>query len=160
MQDVVQSRSRRDLVAGVIFIAIAAGFAWEGSHYELGRALRMGPGFMPLLLAALLAVLGGSVIAAGLRQEGEETIGGVPWKAILLVLISLAIFGYGAPRLGLVPIAFLCSFVIALASANNGVVSALAIGVLLAALSWLVIKIGLAVSLPTVGPVFGPLFVP
>ncbi|KAB0679730.1 tripartite tricarboxylate transporter TctB family protein [Aureimonas leprariae] len=157
MSTVTQTNRNRDLIAGAIFIAIALAFGWAATGYPLGRALRMGPGFIPLVLAVLLVILGGTVIAAGFRLEGRTEVGGVPWKGILLTLVALGIFGYAGPTLGLVPVVFLCGAIVALASTQNGIASALAIALLLSVLSWLVFKVGLAVSLPTIGPVFGPL---
>jgi hypothetical protein len=157
MSTVTQVNRNRDLAAGAIFILIALAFGWAASGYPLGRALRMGPGFIPLVLAVLLVILGILVIAAGLKAEGRAEIGGVPWKGILLVLIALGIFGYAGTALGLVPVVFLCGAIVALASSQNGIPAALGIALLLAVLSWLVFKVGLAVSLPTIGPLFGPL---
>lgn len=160
MSTIVQSNRTRDVVAGAIFVAIAAGFGWEATNYELGRALRMGPGFIPIVLCILLAALGALVALGGAKQDGTTEVGGVPWKGILLVLVALLLFGYAGQPLGLVPVVFLAGTIVALASARNGVVAALAIASSLAALSWLVFKVGLAVSLPTIGPVFGPVSVP
>lgn len=157
MSTVVQTNRNRDLAAGIIFAAIALAFGWAALAYPLGRALRMGPGFIPLLLAVLLFALGAITVVTGLRQEGHTEVGGVPWKGILLVLIALALFGYGGTVLGLVPVVFLCTIIVSLASSQNGIVASLGIGVLLAVLSWLVFKVGLAVSLPVIGPAFGPL---
>ncbi|WP_102961230.1 tripartite tricarboxylate transporter TctB family protein [Mangrovicella endophytica] len=157
MSTVVQTHRSRDVLAGLIFLAIAIAFGWEATNYELGRALRMGAGFIPLTLSALLGILGAIVVAAGLRREGETEVGPVPWRGILLVSIALILFGAYGRSLGLVPVVFLCSAVTALASARNTVLSALAIAAALSALCWLVFKLGLGVSLPTVGPLFGPL---
>ncbi len=151
---VVQTNRTRDVVAGAIFIVVALAFGWGATGYDLGRALRMGPGFIPLTLAAILAILGVLVIVSGLRKEGQSEIGGVPWKSIGLVLVALALFGATGPTLGLVPVVFLCSVVVAIASTQNSILSALAIAALLTLLSWLVFRVGLSVSLPTFGPVF------
>lgn len=154
MRAAVRTRVQRDVVAGAIFIAVALGFGWEATNYPLGRALKMGPGFIPLTLAVVMAVLGILVAAAGLKKNEAAEPEPVPWKAILLVLAALGAFGFGGPRLGLVPTTFLCSFVIALASTRNGARAALAIAACLSAVAWAVFKLGLGVSLPTFGPVF------
>ncbi|WP_152047458.1 tripartite tricarboxylate transporter TctB family protein [Aureimonas psammosilenae] len=154
MSTVVQTARNRDILAGAIFVVIALLFAWEGSNYPLGRALRMGPGFIPLLLAGTLTVLGICVLVSGLKKQERAEIGAVPWKGIAFVLAALVLFGEGGALLGLVPTVFLCVAIVALASSQNSVRDALGIAALITLLSWLVFKVGLSVSLPTFGPLF------
>ncbi len=144
--------SRRDLLAGLVFIAIAAGFGWEASHYEMGRAIRMGPGFIPMTLAILLAVFGAMIIGAGLKKDERVEKTPIPWKGIVLILLALVIFGEFGSLLGLVPVVFLGTAIVALASARNPVRSALTIAACMSALCWLVFKVGLGITLPTFGP--------
>ncbi|WP_279482048.1 tripartite tricarboxylate transporter TctB family protein [Aureimonas sp. SK2] len=146
------AKSRRDLLAGLIFIAIAAGFAFEASNYEMGRAIRMGPGFIPMTLAILLALFGVMIIVAGLKKDERVEKTPIPWKGILLILAALVIFGEFGTLLGLVPVVFIGTAVVALASAKNPVGSALVIAACMSALCWLVFKVGLGITLPTFGP--------
>ncbi|WP_158873926.1 tripartite tricarboxylate transporter TctB family protein [Antarcticirhabdus aurantiaca] len=152
-----QSRSRRDVLAGLIFLVIAIAFAWEATHYDMGRTIRMGPGFIPLTLAVLLGVFGAAVAVTGFRNKHDTAEAGpVSWRGIVLVCVSLVIFGAYGRQLGIVPVVFLCVFIVALASVKNTILSALAIAAALSALCWLVFKLGLGMSLPTIGPAFGP----
>lgn len=150
-------RSYRDITAGLIFLALAIAFGWESTNYEMGRAVRMGPGFIPLALALMLGVLGLAVMLTGLNKYGEGEAGPVPWRGIALVGVALILFGAFGRELGLVPVVFLCTFVTALASVRNTLVSALGMSAALAAVCWVVFKLGLGISLATIGPVFGPL---
>nr|CAD6596450.1 tripartite tricarboxylate transporter TctB family protein [Rhizobium sp. Khangiran2] len=150
--DTSEKRIRHDLFAGGIFIAIAALFAVQGLQYEFGSLLQMGPGFFPVVLAGVLAALGISVAISGLRNSAETVEGPVAWRAILLICLSLAIFAWGARLLGLVPVVVLCTFLSAMASRRNTVISAGIMSVVLAALCYLIFKVGLAVTLPTFGP--------
>lgn len=154
MQEAITKRSRRDIVAGVIFILIAAGFAAEALNYPLGTPLRMGPGFMPLVLAGLLGVLGIITLVAGLGDKDMIEVSPVPWVAIGLVLATLAIFGFFARVLGLVPVVFVCTALTAFASRNNSIVAALVIAVCMSVLCYLIFKVGLGITLPTFGTLF------
>ncbi|WP_062229338.1 tripartite tricarboxylate transporter TctB family protein [Aureimonas frigidaquae] len=154
MTNTVTSRSRRDITAGLIFIVIAAGFAVEAMNYQLGTALRMGPGFMPLMLAGGLAGFGLLIAIQGFRRHDDTVSEPVAWRGILLICLALAVFGYAARSLGLVPIVALCTFLSALASRNNSIVSALIMAAAMSALCYLIFKIGLGITLPTFGPVF------
>ena len=57
-----------DLVAGGIFVALGLAFAIGARSYELGTAFRMGPGYVPLVLGGLLALLGLAVIGNGVLR--------------------------------------------------------------------------------------------
>ncbi|WP_430256870.1 tripartite tricarboxylate transporter TctB family protein [Neorhizobium sp. DAR64872/K0K18] len=150
-----QQGSRRDVVAGGIFIAIAALFAIQGSRYEFGTATQMGPGFFPVVLAVLLAIFGAFTMIAGFRKVPEAHDDPVSWRALVLVCLALAIFGAGARPLGLVPVVVICTFMSAMASRKNTVFSAGVMALVMAVLCFVIFKIGLAVTLPTFGPVFG-----
>ncbi|WP_019998677.1 tripartite tricarboxylate transporter TctB family protein [Aureimonas ureilytica] len=146
-----QSRLTRDVVAGSIFLVIAAGFAWEASNYDMGRAIRMGPGFIPMTLAILLAIFGLTIAVSGLKKDERVEKTPIPWKGIVLILAALVIFGEFGTLLGLVPVVFIGTAVVALASARNSIGSALLIAACMAALCWLVFKVGLGITLPTFG---------
>ncbi|MCM2435936.1 tripartite tricarboxylate transporter TctB family protein [Agrobacterium rosae] len=148
-------KSRRDVFAGAIFIAIAAIFLIQGMKYDFGTAIQMGPGFFPIVLAAILAIFGVLTVIGGIRKEPEETDGTIAWRAIFLVCLALAIFGAGARSLGLLPVVFICTFMTAFASRKNSLLSSAIMAVVMAVLCYVIFKIGLAISLPAFGPVFG-----
>lgn len=148
------TKSWRDVAAGSIFLVIGAAFAVGAMNYQLGTPLRMGPGFMPLLLAVLLVALGLVVIVTGMNKTQAAQSDPVAWRGIGLVVASLAVFGLFARPLGLMPIVFLCTFLTALASRSNTVLSASAIALAMSALCYLIFKTGLGIALPTFGPLF------
>ncbi|KTR03240.1 hypothetical protein NS365_18840 [Aureimonas ureilytica] len=147
-------RSRRDFFAALIFVTVALAFGLESLNYPLGSALRMGPGFIPLVLAVVLALLGVIIGFTGLRKHERIQPSPIPWKGIALVVLALVIFGEFGALLGLVPVVFVGTAIVALASARNTILSSLAIAACMSALCWLVFKIGLGITLPTFGPLF------
>lgn len=146
--------SRADFVAGTIFVAVAAVFGWEATDYEMGQLVAMGPGFVPLSLSVMLAALGIALALFG-RNEGVDASSAVPWRGMALVCVSLVIFGAYVRDVGLLPTVFVCAFLTALASSQNSIVSAASIAWALSALCWLVFKVGLGISVPLIGSVFG-----
>ena len=50
---------RTDYYAGALVAVIGAGAAFVSSHYRVGTLTSMGPGFFPVALGVLLAVMGG-----------------------------------------------------------------------------------------------------
>jgi len=61
----------KDFWSGVMFCGFAAVATFAARGYSLGSAGKMGPGDFPLLLAGLLAVLGGALIARSVVLSGE-----------------------------------------------------------------------------------------
>lgn len=155
MENASVRHSRHNVIAGGIFIAIAALFVVQGSIYDFGTALQMGPGFFPIVLAVILSIFGLLILIDGLRKPPEIVDGAVPWRGIILICLALAVFGAGARALGLVPVVLVCTFMTALASRKNSLLSAAATSLVMAALCYLIFKVGLAVSLPTFGAAFG-----
>jgi hypothetical protein len=150
-------KSRRDVFAGLLFILIAAGFAAEGLNYPMGTLRSMGPGYMPVTLAIMLAALGAFIAIVGLvRPDPATAPSPVPWRAVVLLTVSLIFFGTFATRLGLVPCVFVCGTLSALGSEKNGPLAALTIGVALSAMCFVIFKEGLGLPIPTFGPLVAP----
>ena len=69
----------RDVLAGLIFIGFGLAFGNASAGYPIGTALRMGPGYFPLVLAGCLGLLGAAIVANGLFGKAEdEALGPVP----------------------------------------------------------------------------------
>ena len=143
----------RDIVSGLIFVGFGAAFGYAATGYPLGTALRMGPGYFPLVLAGTLVVLGIAVIAKGVTAAASDTgLGVVPWRGAILIVGALVFFGATVRGLGLVPAIFGTALLSALASRRNGAVAALVIAAALTGACVLVFHVGLGVSVPLLGP--------
>lgn len=97
-------KSHRDFWAGLMFMAFGAAFAWGAASHPLGSAARMGPGYFPLMLGVLLALLGAVITLQALTIETDdgEHVGAWDWRSIAIVLGSVCLFGFLLPRAGLV----------------------------------------------------------
>jgi len=94
-------RSPKDFWAGLIFVAIGAGFVLLAQQYRLGDMHRMGPGMFPTLVGALLAVLGAIIAGRAFVLDGEV----VPRfyaRPLAISLIAIVLFGVALQWLGLV----------------------------------------------------------
>ena len=96
-------RNQQDFWAGVMFTLIGGAFAVFSLSYEVGSAARMGPGYFPLLLGILLALLG---LIIGWRSfaasHPPSRLAPTGWREILLILGSVALFGATLSTLGMV----------------------------------------------------------
>jgi hypothetical protein len=61
---------RKDVLAGLMFIAVAALGLWLSRNYAIGTALRMGTGYVPRLLCWILLALGAIIFVQGLAVAG------------------------------------------------------------------------------------------
>lgn len=96
-------RNQRDFWSGIMFLVLGVLFVIFSQTYQLGTAARMGPGFFPTVLGALLAVLGAAVIMQSLaRRTAEAHLERVGWRELFLILSSVAVFALTLPVLGMV----------------------------------------------------------
>ena len=97
-------KSEKDFWSGLMFIVVGLGFAWGATNYSMGSSARPGPGYFPLGLGILLAILGAMVLFKALTIETEdgEPVGAIAWRPMLLILLSVTVFGLALPRLGMV----------------------------------------------------------
>ena len=141
----------KDVLAGGVFIALGGAFAAGSLAYDIGSPVRMGPGYVPLVLGVILAGLGVLVIAKGFIAGEGDPIGGVDWRAVVLITAALVFFGLTVRGLGVVGALFGASLLAALARSQTSVREALVIAVGLTALSVVIFIVALQLRLPLVG---------
>jgi putative tricarboxylic transport membrane protein len=94
-------RSPQNLLFGVFLVAAGALGLVAAWDLPMGRALRMGPGYMPKVLSGLLLAFGVGIAASSLAIDGSR-LGRWAWRPMLIVLGAVALFGFAIERLGLV----------------------------------------------------------
>lgn len=98
-------KSQKDFFSGLMFAIIGGGFAWGATNYSIGTGARMGPGYFPLMLGILLAILGVFTVLYSLVEHTEDgdKVGKFVWRPIVYVLGANVAFGIllaGLPSLG------------------------------------------------------------
>ena len=101
-------KSQKDFFSGVMFAAVGGAFAIGSTNYNVGDAARMGPGYFPLVLGILLAILGLTIVMKAMSVETEdgERVGRWAWRPLCMILLANCAFGVllgGLPSLGLPP---------------------------------------------------------
>ena len=96
-------KSQKDFCSGLMFIVIGIAFAWGAMSYKFGSSARPGPGFFPFGLGVLMAILGAMVLFKALVIEtvDGEPIGRWAFRPLLIVMASVALFGFTLPLLGM-----------------------------------------------------------
>jgi Tripartite tricarboxylate transporter TctB family len=92
----------KDFWGGVVLIATGIAAVLIARDYPLGTMVRMGPGYFPTLLGVLLVLFGMYLLVKGLRS-GERIEPGWSLRALIVLPLSLALFGFLMDRAGLVP---------------------------------------------------------
>ncbi|GAA4347307.1 tripartite tricarboxylate transporter TctB family protein [Variovorax defluvii] len=149
-------KSQKDFYSGLMFTIVGAAFAIGATNYSIGTGARMGPGYFPLMLGILLAVLGLGVILGSLtvRTSDGEPVGRIAWKPLGFVIGANLIFGVllgglpsiGLPAMGLIAAIYALVLVVSRAGSEFPVKSALILGTVLAVGSYLTFIIGLSLQ--------------
>jgi hypothetical protein len=92
----------KDFWGGLMLMAIGVAAIVVARDYPLGTALRMGPGYFPTGLGALLIVFGVWVFVSGLRNP-ERIEGGWSLRALVVLPLAFALFGLLIEHAGFVP---------------------------------------------------------
>lgn len=146
----VRIKSQRDFWSGLMFMAAGVAFAWAASGYAVGSAARMGPGYFPLMLGVLLAVLGAVITLQAMTIETEdgEPVAAWDWRSIVLVLGAVSLFGALLVPAGLIVALVVLVVVSSFASHEFGWRATLINAVVLVALCLVTFVWGLKLQFP------------
>jgi hypothetical protein len=92
----------KDFWAGSVLIATGTAAMLVARGYPVGTMVRMGAGYFPTVLGGLLVLFGMHLLVKGLRG-GERVEAGWSLRALIILPLSLALFGFLMDRAGLVP---------------------------------------------------------
>ena len=100
----MQIRSQRDFWSGLTFLVAGIVFAVGAANYSMGVSARPGPGYFPLLLSVIMAILGAIVLFKSLTIETEDgdPIGAFAWRPLLVIVGAIVVFGAALTPLGMV----------------------------------------------------------
>ena len=140
-------RSQSDFWCGLIFMAIGFAFVVVARDYRLGSAARMGPGYFPLWLGGLLALLGLTLVVPSFVKAGD----GFPrlhLRPMLALLVSIVVFALALPHLGFVVSLMLLVVIAGFADPELGPLRAVGVGALLTVFSVAIFHYLLGLPLP------------
>jgi hypothetical protein len=151
-------KSQKDFLAGLMFTIVGIGFAWGATNYTIGEGARMGPGYFPLMLGIVLAVLGLIVTFTALVVETEDgdKVGAIAWKPLCFIIGSNIVFGIclggipklGIPSLGLIVGIYALTFIASMAGDEHKSKEVLVLATVLAVVSYLAFIVLLNLQFP------------
>jgi hypothetical protein len=156
-------KSQKDFFSGLMFMCVGVAFAWGASTYTIGNGARMGPGYFPLMLGVLLAILGGAITFKSLVVEtmDGDKIGAFAWKPLFFIITANLVFGaclgglpsIGLPPMGLIVGIYLLTFIASHAGDEFNTKGVLVLATILAIMSYMAFIVLLKLQFP-VWPAF------
>ena len=141
-----------------MFLGVGTAFAWGASNYNVGTGARMGPGYFPLLLGILMAIIGVAIVFTSLvvETEGGEKIGKWAWKPLFFIIASNVAFGvllagvprFNIPAMGLIVAIYALVFIASMAESGWKFKTTLILATVLAIGSYLAFVKALALQFP------------
>ena len=147
---------RKNVLAGLMFIVIAAIGLWASRNYPVGTALRMSTGYVPRLLCWLLMGLGAVVLVQGLLEAPAPEPRSEPspqddmiaqLRPVVLVTIGLIAFALALEPLGLVLAILVLVVIASFAARDLRFWETLAAAAGLSVLTWAIFILGLGLPI-------------
>jgi hypothetical protein len=85
-------KSQEDFWAGLMFIGFGVAAMIISRDYPMGSAMRMGPGYFPTYLGAIMAVMGAIIAARSTRIQGEG-ITRFAWRPLIMLCVAFVVYG-------------------------------------------------------------------
>ena len=156
-------KSQKDFFAGLMFAVTGGAFAIGATSYTVGEGARMGPGYFPMMLGIVLALIGAFVIFESLvvQTDDGEPIGPWAWKPLAYILGANLAFGLllggvraiGVPSMGMILAIYALVLIASRAGEGFKLRDVLLLATILAAGSYLAFILLLKLQIP-VWPTF------
>ena len=156
-------KSQKDFFSGLMFMGVGVAFAWGATTYSIGTGARMGPGYFPLLLGVLMAILGAVITfnALVIERDGGDKIGKWAYKPLVFIIGANLIFGVclgglpaiKLPAMGMIVGIYALTFVASMAEAGWKVKATFLLATTLAVISYVAFVVVLKLQFP-VWPAF------
>ena len=136
----------KDFLSGVMFIAFGLTALWFGRNLAIGTSVRMGPGYVPHMLAYIMMVLG-LIIAVFALYKGGEIAEAPKWRPITLVTVGIIVFALLFERLGMFPSLVALVLIASLGGDEFKLTEVIGNIIVLTILCVLVFKVGLSMNI-------------
>jgi hypothetical protein len=145
----LELQGNKDFWAGMMFAGTGAGAMFMARHYPFGTALRMGPGYFPIVLSGILILFGIYILLRGLRKN-EKIQGNWSLRALIVLPLSIVVFGILMDLAGFIPALAALVFISAASGREFRFVEVLLLTLFLGALSVAMFIWGLGLPYPLI----------
>lgn len=141
-------RVTKDLLAGAMFMVFGLGGAVIATGYGMGTAARMGPGYFPVALGMVIALLGAVMsVKALLNPDSSEPIEAGKLRPILFISLAILAFGLLIDGRGLIAAVVALVVIARFAGREGSALEVLAITALLTVIATAIFVWGLNIPL-------------
>jgi hypothetical protein len=154
----VKIKSQKDFYSGLLYTVVGAAFAYGATSYNIGTGARMGPGYFPLLLGSILAIIGGIILFKSLVVETPtgDRVGSWAWKPLSFIIAGNLLFGVllgglpsiKFPAMGLIVAIYGTTLVVSMAGDKFKLKEVLVLATVLSVLSYLAFIVLLKLQFP------------
>jgi hypothetical protein len=140
----------RDYYGGGLMFLLGVGAVYKGMSYKVGTLSRMGPGYFPVAVGVVLALMG-VLIALGARSNAAakpEEYKAPEWRGWICIVLSIIAFLVVGRYGGLLPATFAVVFISALGDRENNLKQALLLSLAMAGVAALVFWWALSMQFP------------
>ena len=151
-------KSQKDFFSGLMFMGVGVAFAWGATNYNVGTGARMGPGYFPLYLGVLMAILGAVITFKALVVEtmDGDKIGKWAWRPLFFIIFANLVFGvllaglpsFGIPAFGLIVGIYALVFIASMAEVGWKFKTTFVLATVLAAGSYAAFVLALKLQFP------------
>lgn len=139
--------NNKRFLAGIMFLVIGAVAIYIAQDYPMGTALRMGPGYFPIVLGGVMGLFGIYELVIGVLKP-DPVQGNWSIRALIVLPISAVIFGVLMEHGGFIPALIALVIVSALAGTEFKFVEVLVLAIGLTIGSWALFIWGLGLPYP------------
>jgi hypothetical protein len=136
-----------------MFIAFGLFTLWFGRNLAVGTTVRMGPGYVPQMLAYIMLGLG-LLIAVIALYVGGDTTEAPKWKPITMVTLGIVAFALLFETTGMFPALIALVLLASLGGDEFKIVEVLGNIVVLTILCVIVFKVGLGMNISVVNGIW------
>ena len=109
-------KDNKRFLSGIMFLIVGGVAIYMAQDYPMGSALRMGPGYFPIVLGSIIGLFGIWELVIGVLKP-DPVKGNWSIRALIILPLSCVIFGVMMEKVGFVPA--LIALIVASATAGR-----------------------------------------
>jgi hypothetical protein len=98
----VELKNNKRFLSGIMFLVVGGVAIYMAQDYPMGTALRMGPGYFPIVLGGIIGLFGIWELIIGVLKP-DAVKGNWSLRALIILPLSAVIFGIMMEKVGFVP---------------------------------------------------------
>src|SRR5688500_19065328 len=98
----VALKDNKRFLSGIMFLFIGAVAIYMAQDYPMGSALRMGPGYFPIVLGGIIGLFGIYELIIGVLKP-DEVKGNWSLRALIILPVAAVVFGVLMEHAGFIP---------------------------------------------------------